>query len=195
MLLSSLWLKKRVMRSLLNQRRWAGNETVLDVGCGRGLVAIEAARRVPEGTVHGVDLWQASDLSGNSAEAIRANAGVAGVSDRLVVDTGDARALPYPDASFDVVCSMTAIHNIGDAEGRRKAIAEAWRVLRPGGQVLVFDIRHAKTYLRQLQEAGAVETRVAGPIVLWGPVGWRFCATKPAASDGPEVSLQGSASM
>ncbi len=179
MLLSSLWIKKKVMRSLLNQRHWCGDEAVLDVGCGRGLVAIAAAHRVPFGKVYGVDIWQAEDLSGNSPDAIRANAVAAGVGDRLVIETGDARSLPYPDASFDVVTSMTALHNIGDLDGRRKAVSEAWRVLRPGGQVLIFDIRHAKKYLQQLRELGAVDTALAGPILLWGPFGWRFRATKP----------------
>ncbi|ADW70591.1 class I SAM-dependent methyltransferase [Granulicella tundricola] len=182
MLASSLWLKKRVMRALLDQRRWLGDEVVLDVGCGRGLVAVEAARRVPRGRVHGVDIWQEADLSSNSPEAIRVNATVAGVAERLVIDTGDARKLPYADASFDVVASMTAIHNIPDGEGRRKAIAEMWRVLRPGGQILIFDIRHARTYLGQLREMGASETVLKGPIVLWGPLGWRFCATKPLSA-------------
>ncbi|MGI4827168.1 MAG: class I SAM-dependent methyltransferase [Janthinobacterium lividum] len=174
-------MKKKVMRSLLNQRHWLNDETVLDVGCGRGLVAIEAARRVPFGRVHGVDIWHAADLSGNNPDAIRANAAIAGVSDRLTVDTGDARNLPYTDASFDVVSSMTAIHNIGNVEGRRKAISEVWRVPRPGGQVLIFDIRHAKAYLQQLRELGAVDTALAGPVLLWGPLGWRISATKPSS--------------
>lgn len=179
MLASSLWIKKRVMRSLLGQRNWNGTERVLDVGCGRGLVAVEAARRVPAGAVHGVDIWQAEDLSGNGPQAIRANASIAGVLSRLTIDTGDARNLPYADSTFDVVCSMTAIHNIKDVEGRRKAISEIWRVLRPGGQILIFDIRHAKTYLQQLSELGAMDTGIAGPIIMWGPLGWRFRATKP----------------
>src|SRR4051812_23808659 len=109
---SSKWLKQRVCRALLDARDWRGDESVLDVGCGRGLVAVAAARRVPRGQVTGVDIWQEVDLGGNSPAAIRANAEAAGVADRLTVDTGDARSLPYPDASFDVVASMTAIHNI-----------------------------------------------------------------------------------
>jgi len=178
MIASSKWLKQKVARALLDSRDWRGDETVLDVGCGRGLVAIAAARRVRHGKVTGVDIWQEVDLGGNSPEAIRANAEAAGVADRLAVDTGDARALPYPDASFDVVASMTAIHNIPDAEGRRAAIAEAWRVTRPGGQILIFDIRHARTYAAQLRALGA-EVKLTGPILLWGPIGWRFSAVKP----------------
>jgi SAM-dependent methyltransferase len=178
MIASSKWLKHKVARALLDSRAWRGDEIVLDVGCGRGLIAVAAARRVPQGKVTGVDIWQEVDLGGNSPEAIRANAEAAGVSDRLDVDTGDARSLPYPDASFDVVASMTAIHNIPGAEGRRAAIAEAWRVTRPGGQILIFDIRHARTYAAQLRALGA-EVKVTGPILLWGPIGWRFSAVKP----------------
>jgi arsenite methyltransferase len=164
------------LHSLLNQRQWRGDETV---GCGRGLAAIEASRRVLHGRVYAVDIWQASDLSRNSPEAIRRNATVAGVEDRLIIDTGDARKLPYPDASFDVVSSITAIHNIEDTDGRRKAVSEMWRVLRPGGQLLIFDIRHARSYLQQLRDLGARDTALAGPIMLWGPIGWRSCAMKP----------------
>jgi SAM-dependent methyltransferase len=179
MLASSKWLKQKVARALLDSRDWRGDEAVLDIGCGRGLIAVAAARRVPRGKATGVDIWQEVDLGGNSPEAIRTNAEAAGVADRLAVDTGDARALPYPDASFDVVASMTALHNIPGAEGRRAAIAEAWRVTRPGGQILIFDIRHARSYAAQLRALGA-EVKLTGPILLWGPIGWRFSAVKPA---------------
>lgn len=179
MMTSSLWLKQRVRDSLLTMRRWRGDEVVLDVGCGRGLVAMGAARRVPDGSVKGIDLWQDVDLSANTPAAFLANAEAAGVAGRVSVDTGDARALPYSDASFDVIGSMTAIHNIPDAAGRAAAIAEMWRVLKPGGQMLIFDIRHARTYLKQLRALGAVDTKLVGPILLWGPIGWRFAATKP----------------
>jgi SAM-dependent methyltransferase len=178
MFASSKWLKQKVARALLDMRDWRGDEAVLDIGCGRGLVAVAAARRVPRGKVTGVDIWQERDLGGNTPEAIRANAGAAGVADRLTVDTGDARALPYADASFDVIGSMTALHNIPGKAGRIAAIAEAWRVTKPGGQLLIYDIRHARTYAAQLRALGA-EVVLNGPILLWGPLGWRFSARKP----------------
>jgi arsenite methyltransferase len=179
MLVSSLWLKRILMRSMLGERQWRGDEKVVDIGCGRGLVTIGAARRVPSGIVHGIDLWQGTDLSGNRPDSILKNAQAAGVEARVKVDTGDARLLPYPSDTFDVVTSMTAIHNIPDSDGRQAAIREAWRVLRPGGQVLMFDIRYGRSYLKQFIELGAVRTMLKGPILLWGPIGWRFSATKP----------------
>ncbi|HEX5053319.1 MAG TPA: class I SAM-dependent methyltransferase [Planctomycetota bacterium] len=181
MFASSRWLKHRVARDLLDSRQWRGDETVLDVGCGRGLVAVAACRRVPNGRVTGIDIWRERDLGGNSPEAILANAEAAGVADRLVVDTGDARSLPYADGSFDVVASMTAIHNIRGAAGRAAAVAEVWRVTKPGGQILIFDIRHARTHAAGLRAAGATDVRLDGPILLWGPFGWRVSATKPHA--------------
>lgn len=179
MVLSSSLLKPIVLQSLLDQHRWRGDETVLDIGCGRGLVAIGAARRAPDGHVTAIDLWQEADLAGNGPDAIRANAEAAGVADRLSVDTGDARALPYADASFDIVASMTAIHNIPDAAGRAAAITEAWRVTKPGGQILIYDIRHARAYAAQLRSLGAAAVRMSWPILLWGVLGWRFAVTKP----------------
>lgn len=179
MLVSSLWLKGAIMRALLDERQWRGDETVLDVGSGRGLVAIEAAKRAPRGYVHAIDLWQSSDLSGNGPEALLANARIAGVERRLCIDTGDARCLPYPDGTFDVVASMTAIHNIADEDGRQAAILEIWRVTKPGGHILIFDILHTRAYLRTLQEQGAADAKLSGPILLWALIGWRFAVRKP----------------
>lgn len=181
MLVSSLWLKHRVCHALLAGHAWTGYERALDVGCGRGLVLVNMALRLTQGgTATGVDLWQSVDLSGNDLAHTLANARAAGVAERVSVDTGDMRSLPYEDAAFDVVASMTAIHNVPDAAGRAQAIAEIWRVTKPGGAILLFDIRHALAYARQLRELGA-DVRTSGPIVLWGPLGWRLQARKPMA--------------
>lgn len=181
MVSSSLWFKQIVMRRLLDTHVWRGDEQVLDVGCGRGLVAVGAARRLgPGGKVHGLDLWQARDLSDNNPANAIANAEAAGVADRLVIDTGDMRKMPYADGQFDVIASMTAIHNIDDRDGRAQAIAEIWRVTKPGGQILIYDIRHTRSYASQLTSLGATDLRMSGPILLWGVFGRRFSAMKPA---------------
>lgn len=113
-----------------------GDEHLLDLGCGRGAVLIAAARRLPSGRAVGVDLWS-TDQSGNGPEATLANAAAAGVADRVEVCTADMTTLPFPDRSFDVVTSALAIHNIPSPERRYRAVDEAMRVLRPGGQLLV----------------------------------------------------------
>jgi hypothetical protein len=58
-----------------------------------------------------------------------------------------------------------------------------WRVLRPGGQIHIFDIQHTNSYLRDFHTLGVTDTDLAGPIVLWGPFGWRFRALKPLANE------------
>jgi arsenite methyltransferase len=57
------------------------------------------------------------------------------VADRVELDTGDMRQLPFADNTFDLIISNMALHNIPSAAGRRAAIDEAVRVLRPGGRL------------------------------------------------------------
>ena len=130
--------KLRIWERELDRIGLQGNEQLLDLGCGRGAVLIAAARRLPAGRAFGADLWT-RDQSGNRPEVTLANAAAAGVADRVEVHTADLTALPFPDGSFDVVTSALAIHNIRSPEGRYRAVDEAMRVLRPGGQLLVAD--------------------------------------------------------
>src|SRR4051812_8521951 len=166
-LLTGLWMiyssrvgKVRSRARYLDRLPWRGDETVLDVGCGRGLFLVAAARRVPRGKAIGVDLWQAEDLAGNSPDATRQNAHLEGVADRVDVQTGDARKLPFPDASFDTVVSSVALHNIYDEPGRRQAIGEICRVLKPGGHVVIVDIRHTAEYADELRRRGMSDVEV-----------------------------------
>jgi SAM-dependent methyltransferase len=130
--------KLRIWEQELDRIGLQGNEQLLDLGCGRGMVLIAAARRLPEGRAFGADRWT-RDQNGNSPDVTLANAAAAGVADRVEVHTADMTALPFPDGSFNVVTSAMAIHNIPSPEGRRRALDEAMRVLRPGGQLLVAD--------------------------------------------------------
>ncbi|MFG2366413.1 class I SAM-dependent methyltransferase [Streptomyces mirabilis] len=131
--------KLRIWRRELDQAGLKGDEQLLDLGCGRGAVLIEAARRLPTGHAVGVDLWSGKDQSGNRPEVTLANAAAAGVAGRVEVQTADMTALPFADGSFDVVTSALAIHNIPSPEARYRAVDEAMRVLRPGGQLIVAD--------------------------------------------------------
>jgi SAM-dependent methyltransferase len=130
--------KLRAWERELDRAGLKGSEQLLDLGCGRGAVLVAAARRLPEGRAVGADLWS-RDQSGNSPRATLASAAAAGVGARVEVHTADMTALPFADASFDVVTSAMAIHNIPSAEGRYRAVDEAMRVLRPGGHLLVAD--------------------------------------------------------
>ncbi|HEX9067674.1 MAG TPA: class I SAM-dependent methyltransferase, partial [Ktedonobacterales bacterium] len=140
MLWSSRYGKPRARDRLLDTLGLGGDETVLDIGCGRGLLLIGAAKRLPRGKAIGVDVWSGRDQSANTPEATLTNARVEGVADRVSVLTGDMRALPLVDASVDCVVSSLAIHNLHGRDDRRRAIKELVRVLRPGGRIALLDI-------------------------------------------------------
>src|SRR5262249_22556831 len=137
--------------------RLRGDERVLDMGCGRGAVLTAVARRLTTGRVTGVGIWSRRDQSGNASDETLRNSALEGVSDRVAIETGDMRALPFPDATFDVVVSSLAIHNIRLNAERRKAVAEALRVLKPGGRVAIADIRATSIYEDELRKLGAVK--------------------------------------
>jgi SAM-dependent methyltransferase len=162
MVWSSYVGKLRARDRLLDALRLRGDEQVLDVGCGRGLLLLGAARRLPRGRALGIDLWSQEDLGDNRREATLANAQAEGVGDRVEVQSGDMRTMPFPDASFDAVVANLSIHNIYDREGRRQAIGEIVRVLKPGGQVALMDFRHVPEYAEDLRAAGMQAVHVSG---------------------------------
>ena len=79
---------------------------------------------------------------------------IEGVADKVEVHTGDARKLPFDDASFNVVLSSMALHNIYNAGERQTAVREIARVLKSGGRVLILDVRHTNQYAATLRDAG-----------------------------------------
>jgi 2-polyprenyl-6-hydroxyphenyl methylase/3-demethylubiquinone-9 3-methyltransferase len=98
-------------------RRWRGAQ-VLDVGCGGGFVANDLAALGFE--VTGLDASEASLAVARGHDA----------TGSVCYEVGNALALPYPDRSFDAVCAMDFLEHVGDPA---RVVAEAARVLRPGG--------------------------------------------------------------
>ncbi|HEX5012399.1 MAG TPA: class I SAM-dependent methyltransferase [Planctomycetota bacterium] len=154
MVWSAKFGKVRERETYLDLLEWRGDERVLDVGCGRGLFLIGAAKRVTTGRAIGIDIWQAEDLSGNHPAATLNNARIEGVAERVDVQTADARHLPFDDASFDLVLASASLHNIYNAGERQAAVREIARVLRVGGRVLLADVRHLRQYAQTLRDAG-----------------------------------------
>ena len=150
--------KFEVWARLLTGLGLQGDESVLDLGCGRGAVLLAAAKLVPGGRAVGVDIWR-PDQTGNSLAATLGNAEAEGVADRVDVHTADMTNLPFPDGSFDVVLSSLAIHNLAGTRARRSAIQEAIRVLRPGGRVVIADIGFTRRYICWLCEGAMVEVK------------------------------------
>jgi SAM-dependent methyltransferase len=152
--------KVRFRDLLIQQLNLKGNERVLDVGCGRGLILIGVAQRLTSGRAVGIDQWDQSRIAITTTEENSRRAGVAG---RIELHTGDFRQLPFAAASFDVVVASWTIRTIREASERREVLAEMVRVLKPGGQMIVFDTQNTAEYANVMRELGV------HPVRLWGP--------------------------
>jgi ubiquinone/menaquinone biosynthesis C-methylase UbiE len=113
--------------------------TYLDVGTGRGLMAIAVAKAQPGARVLGVDIWTQRDLVANSKARAERNARLEGVVSRVRFRQADARSLPFRGNTFDGVASSLTIHNL-PAEDRPAAFREIHRVLKPGGRFAYLDL-------------------------------------------------------
>ena len=144
---------------LLNLVQWSGNEFVLDVGCGRGLMLIGAAKHLTSGKAIGIDLWSQQDQANNSSAAALSNAAIEGVTERVEVKTADMRQLPFPESYFDIVLSSWAVHNLEVETDREKALDEIIRVLKPNGMVILVDIEHQDEYAKYFELHGMTNIR------------------------------------
>lgn len=180
---SSRYGKFRLRDRLLNQLNLRGDETVLDVGCGHGLLLIGAAKRLLYGRAVGIDLWSQADQANNSSVATRRNTDLEGVADRVEIHDADMRKLPFPSSSFDAVVAHFAIHNISQRAGRREAIREIVRVLKAGGKVALSDMKSAGLYADELRKSGMAEVKVSWPIFWTWPPTRIVTAHKPPATE------------
>jgi arsenite methyltransferase len=194
-LLAALWLrlgsrfgKPKLAQALLDRIPWKGDEEVLDVGCGHGLLTILAAKRLKAGRAVGVDVWREFDQAQNRPEKVLENAKIEGVGRLVEVKDGDARELPFADATFDVVLSSWAIHNIAVGTGRERAVAEMLRVLKPGGWLGMLDIECVGECREVLARAGARNLQRFGPSFLFIAPTHGIVAQKPAPDALAEVS-------
>jgi arsenite methyltransferase len=151
--------KRKDCEKFLDLIQWSGDEQVLDVGCGRGLMLVGAAKRLTSGKAIGVDLWQQQDQANNNSAATLENAAIAGVAERIEVKTADMRQLPFPDRVFDVVVSSWAVHNLEAEADRYKALDEIIRVLKPNGRVILADIVNQAEYTTYFEQQGIAKVQ------------------------------------
>ena len=150
---------RELRQQVLDRALIPAGQSVLDVGCGTGSLAIEAAARVgPTGRVVGIDpaprqIARAQSKARRSGLDIEFRSGV-------------IEQLPFPDESFDAVTSTLMMHHLPD-ELKSRGIAEIHRVLKPEGRLVVADFQSNKKHHKepddqsgatglagQLQEAG-----------------------------------------
>ena len=115
-------------------------QRLLDVAGGTGDISFRFLKRAGHGHATVLDLTEPMLVEGRKrAEAEK----LASSLDWVV---GDAMALPFPDASFDVYSISFGIRNVTRPQD---ALAEAWRVLRPGGRLMVLEFSHLPNPMMQ----------------------------------------------
>lgn len=150
------WQRRSLVRQqILDAIPWRGDEVVLDVGCGSGMLLNGAAARLTSGKALGIDIW-ANHGGGGSLDLLYKQAKIENVADRITFQEADARKMPFEDGSFDVVLSSWALHHISHSgEDFAAAVSEMMRVLKPGGRMVVLDIAHMIEVLAaRMEKAG-----------------------------------------
>ena len=124
----------RLRQMVLDVAVLFGDQKLLDVGCGTGTLAIQAARRAGPGQVAGVD------PAPRQIARARSKARQAGLD--IDFQPGVIEKLPFPDAAFETVTCTLMMHHLPD-ELKRQGMAEIVRVLKPQGRLVVADFDYA----------------------------------------------------
>ncbi len=132
--------KFRQRDAILSKISWKGNEMVLDIGTGRGLLMIGAAKRLTEGKSIGIDIWRHEDMVNNSLDMTMRNVELEGVAGKVEIKSEDIRKTSFESDTFDVILSNLCLHNISDKKDRNGAIREIYRILKPGGTAVIGDL-------------------------------------------------------
>lgn len=153
--------EQRYRSELLRLARLREGESVLDVGCGTGTLAIAAKRWIGQaGKVVAID------ASPRMVARARRKAAAAAVDVEFKIMA--AEALPFLDATFDAVFSTTVLHCLPE-DARRRAIHEMHRVLKPEGRLLVVDFggpsELRRSLIGRLRDHRDFDLRVAMPVL------------------------------
>ncbi|MCO5610806.1 hypothetical protein L7F22_065047 [Adiantum nelumboides] len=172
---SSLILPWHVGQQMLEMVDWSYVCEALDIGCGSGMLLNAVAMRLKKehtgGSVIGVDLWLDGD--GKSMSSTLQSAVLEQVHQYVMCKTGDPRSLPFEDDQFDLVVSALCLHKLGSDCGpqsteacceRLKGLQELVRVLKPGGQAVLWDLCHVLEYASKLEDLNMCNVKVSNCI-------------------------------
>lgn len=163
--LTNLDRRLKARDKFLNEIPWQGNETVLDVGCGNGILIMGAAKHLTTGKGIGIDIW--TDGSGDQRlETFQENAQVEGVVGLVSLQNEDVRQLPYDDESFDIIISGLTMHHMGFDTG--KAMGEMARVLKPEGWIAIYDEPSTVFYCAKLMRQNGLQVEKKSIDMVFG---------------------------
>lgn len=110
-------------------------DLVLDAGCGGGRTTLALSKVLRNGQIIAVDRFDAYYIDGGGRELFERNLRIAGLAERVRIETGDLTALPFPDSHFDSAVSAHVIDHLKDK--KKAGLSEIYRVLKPGGRFLM----------------------------------------------------------
>lgn len=154
MLLYSKHGKFKHRDRILKLHEWKGNENVLDVGSGLGLLMIGAAKKLNSGRSYGIDIFASKDLSNNTLEEAKKNVRIENVSDKIEIIEGNIIKTEFQDNFFDVILSNLCLHNIPRRADREKACEEIFRILKPSGEIIISDFKNTRRYANAFRKLG-----------------------------------------
>lgn len=154
MILYSKFGKFRHRDRILNLIKWRGDEKILDIGTGLGLLMIGAAKRLTTGKSFGIDIFQSKDLSNNSVARLKLNIELENVSSKVEIVKENIIKTNFANDFFDVIVSNLCLHNIPSSEDRKAACAEIFRIVKPGGTVIISDYTNVSEYISNFKNLG-----------------------------------------
>ncbi len=152
------------LSTVVNLIPWKGDEEVLDVGCGSGVLLFACIKQSPTAKGTGIDIYDPYSFGG-SAGVFWKNAEVEGVKSRIDLQQVDARTMPFENERFNVIVSSLAMHHVGDGADQEKATREIIRTLKPGGRIAICDVgRSLNAPEKVLRSSGLTNIRRSGHI-------------------------------
>jgi ubiquinone/menaquinone biosynthesis C-methylase UbiE len=150
---------------LLREIPWRGDEHVLDVGVGNGILLLSAAKQLTTGKGIGTDIW-VEGSGDNKPDVFLRNAQIESVADKVRLENEDARHLSYADESFDIVISGLTMHHL-KAEAN-KGVREMVRVLKPGGWMAIYDEPSTVFYCTKLMRQNGLHIEKKTTSMVFG---------------------------